>query len=395
MAHLLVTNDFPPKVGGIQSLLWEWWRRLPPDRVTVLTTPYPGAEAFDRAAPMRIVRSRHRVLLPTRSVQREIEALAAEVGADVVVLDPALPLGWLGPSLAKKGLPYAVVLHGAEITVPGRLPGSRHLLGTVLRHASRVIAAGPYPLAEAERVAGRALPATVIACGVDTRRISPVADDAARDALRRHLSLPMTAEGPVIASSSRLVPRKGMDRLIDAAGLLHSKYPGLVVAISGAGRDRARLERRLAHISRTVSVDVRFLGRLSDDDLAALYRTADLYVMLCRNRWFGLEQEGFGIVFIEAAAAGVAQVAGASGGAADAVIDGVTGRIVQHPRDAHAAAAVIDELLSDRPLLREMGLAARRRVEADLDHERLAAQLDTVLMDLERDARQAQRSRPR
>src|SRR3954470_3030377 len=128
--HLLVTNDFPPKVGGIQSYLWELWRRLPHDEVTVLTTPHAGTEAFDAAQPYRVVRTREPVLLPTPSLRRRIDALAAEIGAKLVVLDPALPVGPLGPSLE---LPYALVLHGAEITVPGRLPASRQLLARTLR----------------------------------------------------------------------------------------------------------------------------------------------------------------------------------------------------------------------------------------------------------------------
>src|SRR5256714_15488099 len=126
MPSLLVTNDFPPKVGGIQSYLWELWRRLPAEEVTVLATPYPGAAEFDRAQPFRVVRDRSKVLLPTPALAGRIDALAREVGAGVIFLDPALPLGALGPRLA--AAPYVAVLHGAEVTVPGRLPGSRSLL---------------------------------------------------------------------------------------------------------------------------------------------------------------------------------------------------------------------------------------------------------------------------
>src|SRR5579871_1602443 len=150
MTHLLVTNDFPPKVGGIQTYLWELWRRLPDGEAAVLTTPYQGAEAWDRAQPLHVRRVRAPVLLPTPAVTRAVQQAAAEVGAGLVVLDPALPLGLIGPSL---GLPYAVVLHGAEVTVPGRLPVSRGLLGRVLRGAVGVIAAGEYPAAEGARAA--------------------------------------------------------------------------------------------------------------------------------------------------------------------------------------------------------------------------------------------------
>ncbi len=117
--HLLVTNDFPPKTGGIQSYLWELWRRLPSDSTTVLTTPHVGSEAWDAAQPFRVERSRERVLLPTPSLRRRIDRLAEEVDARIVLLDPALPLGVLGPSLER---PYGLVVHGAEVAIPGRLP---------------------------------------------------------------------------------------------------------------------------------------------------------------------------------------------------------------------------------------------------------------------------------
>ena len=116
MKHLLVTNDFPPKIGGIQSLLWEWWRRLPPDSFAVLTSPHADAADFDAAQPYRIERTREPVLLPHPWMVQRINAMAKDFGADFVVLDPALPLGLVGPSLK---LPYMVVLHGAEVTVLG------------------------------------------------------------------------------------------------------------------------------------------------------------------------------------------------------------------------------------------------------------------------------------
>src|SRR5262245_25957052 len=139
MSHLLVTNDFPPKLGGIQSYLWELWRRLAPDTFTVLTTPYEGADAWDAEQPFRVVRTSQKVLLPTPSLARRIDALAAETGAGLVMLDPALPVGLLGPRLAT---PYGLVLHGAEVTVPGRLPGSRALLRRGRRARHGVVTGG-------------------------------------------------------------------------------------------------------------------------------------------------------------------------------------------------------------------------------------------------------------
>jgi phosphatidylinositol alpha-1,6-mannosyltransferase len=370
--HLLVTNDFPPKIGGIQSYLWELWRRLPPEEVTVLTTPHAEAAAFDAEQPFRVVRTREPVLLPTRSLRRRIDALAAEVGAKLVVLDPALPVGRLGPSLE---LPYAVVLHGAEVTVPGRLPGTRHLLAPVLRGATHVVAAGSYPSAEADRAAGQRLPTTIVPPGVDTELFHPLDDDARRQA-RARLGLPLA--GPLVMGISRLVPRKGFDVLIRAAALLAPGRPGLTVAIVGGGRDRKRLERLAA----SVGAPVRFLGRIPFADLPDAYACGDVFAMLCRNRWAGLEQEGFGIVFLEAAAAGVPVVAGASGGVRDAVAEGETGQVVDRPADPQAVAAALAALLDDPDRRRAMGEAARHRAVEAFSYDVLADRLWLALQGL-------------
>lgn len=369
--HLLVTNDFPPKVGGIQSYLWELWRRLPPASFAVLTTRYPGDRGFDAAQPFRIERHGRRILVPTPALVRRIRSLAAEVGAAFVVLDPALPLGLVGPRL---GLPYVVVLHGAEVTVPGRLPSTRRLLAGVLRGAAHVVAAGHYPLAEAERAAGRALPATVVPPGVDTARFRPLAP-AERTAARAHFGLPPDPGAEVVAFVSRLVPRKGADVLIRAGAHLAPRRPRLVVAVAGAGRDRPRLERLAARLD----APVRFVGRVPDADLPAFYGCADVFVMPCRNRWGGLEQEGFGIVFLEAAACGVPVVAGRSGGAAEAVDRGTTGLVLDDPRDDAALAATLEALLADPARRRAMGEAGRRRAEAAFDDGVLAARLAAAL----------------
>ena len=375
MTALLVTNDFPPKVGGIQSYLWELWRRLPPEQATVLTTRYPGAPAFDAGQAFRVERAGP-VLLPTPVLRRRIRTLAADVGALVVVLDPALPVGMVGPFL---DIPYAVVLHGAEVTVPGRLPGTRAALGRVLRGAVHVVAAGRYPAAEAGRAvgAGAMPPVTVVPPGVDGERFRPLTPESAGKA-RADLGLPQDAE--LVVGVSRLVPRKGMDTLVRAAALLAPGHPDLVVAVAGKGRDLDRL-RRLAV---DLGAPVRFLGRVPDELLPALYGCADVFAAPCRSRWRGLEQEGFGIVFLEAAACGVPQVAGDSGGAAEAVADGRTGVVVRRPSDASEVAAAIAGLIYDPARRRAMGQAARRRALEHFSYDRLAATLSDVLTGLGR-----------
>lgn len=364
--HLLVTNDFPPKLGGIQSYLWELWRRLPADEVTVLTTPHEGAAAWDAQQAYRVVRADERVLLPTPSLRRRIDELADEVGAELVLLDPALPVGALGPQLRH---PYGLVLHGAEITVPGRLPGSGQLLARVLRGAELVVAAGGYPLAEAERAAGRSLPSVVVPPGVDVQRFHPL-DAEARVAARRRFGL--RDDATVVLGISRLVPRKGFDTLLQAAGRVARSRPDLVVAIAGSGRDRRRLE----GVAERAGAPARFLGRVDDEHLAALYGCADVFAMLCRNRWGGLEQEGFGIVFLEAAAAGVPQIAGRSGGSHEAVVDGETGIVVD---DQAGAEAALVRLVDDPDLRARLGAAGRARAEAELTYDVLAARLAEAL----------------
>jgi phosphatidylinositol alpha-1,6-mannosyltransferase len=369
LKHLLVTNDFPPKIGGIQSLLWEWWRRLPPDSFAVLTSPYEGTAEFDAAQPFHIERTREPVLLPHPWMVQRVNEMAERVGADLVVLDPALPLGLIGPSLK---LPYDVVLHGAEVTVPGRLPLSKQTLGHVLRRARHVVAAGGYPAREAEHAAGRALPITVVPPGVDTERFVPL-DLEARLEARVHFGLPTDAE--LIAGISRLVPRKGFDTAIRAVALLKKSRPNLRLAIAGGGRDADRLK----GLAASLGAPVTFLGRVSNEDLPRLYACADLYAMLCRNRWGGLEQEGFGIVFLEAAACGVPQVAGDSGGAAEAVDDGVTGVVVRHPDDPREVAAAFERLLDDDELRARMGLAGRVRAVEAFSYDVLAHRLGVSL----------------
>jgi phosphatidylinositol alpha-1,6-mannosyltransferase len=373
--HLLVTNDFPPKVGGIQNYLWDLWSRLDPSSFVVLTaSSHDEAGAFDAAQAARgihIERVPGKILFfPTPDALAAVRAAVTEHEIDLVLLDPALPLGLLGPHL---GVPYGVILHGAEVTVPGRLPGSRAALARVLRDARLVVSAGRYPAAEARRVVPDLTASMVeIPPGVDSAAIVPL-KAAERRAARAALGLP--TQGPLLSSVSRLVPRKGMDVLIEAANRLVPSYPDLTVAIAGDGREIEHLRRQAAQSAAAVNV----LGRVSQEDRSALLGAADVFVMACRNRWLGLEQEGFGIVFLEAAAAGVPQVAGDSGGASEAVLDGETGLVVQDPGNPGAVAEAVRALLADPNRRRRMGRAARSRVQGSFDNDVLASRLAEAL----------------
>lgn len=363
--HLLVTNDFPPKVGGIQSYLWELWRRLPSDDFAVYTTPYSGTMEFDRNQDFTLERSREPFLLPYPWLPSRINRIARRNDVDLVVWDPAVPLGMIAPYVER---PYAVVLHGAEVTVPARLPIARSFLGRVLDRASLVICAGGYPAAEAERTAGRSLPIVVIPPGVDTGRFVPL-DKVERASTRTELGLPVNA--PVVVAVTRLVPRKGIDTLIRAGGLLRTLFPDLVMAIAGTGRD----ERRLRELAQQSGATVRLFGRIPDNLLPGFLGSGDVFAMPCRSRWWGLEQEGFGIVFVEAAAVGIPQVAGKSGGSAEAVVHGETGLVVDVPADPAQVAEAIATLLGDDQRRVAMGQTARNRAVLNFSYDVLAERL--------------------
>jgi phosphatidylinositol alpha-1,6-mannosyltransferase len=367
VTHLLVTNDYLPKVGGIQNYLWELWRRLPEGRAHVFTTAYDGDAAFDATQHYPVTRG-DRVFLPTPQLRGRIVEMADRVDAELIVLDPAHIVGLLGPSLNR---PYALIVHGAELSIPARTPGYNVALRRAVRGARLIIAAGPWVAREAQKVAPD-VDVIDIPPGVDGDFFHPVTS-AERAAARQRLGVAPHAE--VVLHLSRLVPRKGADTLIRAVSLLNATRPNLVALIGGTGRDDARLHKLAAKLR----APVRFLGRIPNDAMASTYGAADVFSHVCRSRWGGLEQEGFGIIFLEAAACGVPQIAGDSGGASDAVLDGVTGYVIDPPTDATAVAARLAELLDNPERAAAMGKAARQRALLDFAYDDLAARLDVAL----------------
>jgi phosphatidylinositol alpha-1,6-mannosyltransferase len=370
--HLLVTNDYLPKTGGIQVYLHELWSRLEPGRAVVLTASSDeDAPAFDIASELVIERVKSKTLFfPTRKIRRAIESAIARHGVDLVLLDPAWPLGLLGPTLS---VPYGVVVHGSEVTIPGRIPLVASTLRYVLRRAAVIVCAGSYPEAEVRRNAADLTPAVIqVPPGVDTERFVPL-DPALRPQVRSSLGLQPSSF--LVSSFSRLVPRKGMDTLIKASARLQSEFPQLEVAIGGSGRDRKRLEQ----LATKLRAPVTFLGRVNDDALAPWLGASDVMVMDCRSRWFGLEQEGFGIVFVEAAATGVPQIAGLSGGSHEAVQNNVTGFVIGDPRSDTLLAKALRVLILDGERRMSFGRAARECAVARFDWNTLAASLSVGL----------------
>ncbi len=379
--HLLLTNDFPPKIGGIQSYLWELWSRFDPSSYAVLTaSSHPEARRFDEEqarAGLQIKRVPQSFLLPTPALAKQVKELSKEIGAELVVIDPALPLGLLTSRIE---LPYAIVLHGAELAIPARVPLMKQVLAHLLAQAAIIIAAGRYVADEAAKLLDTSLsikkpPIVSVPPGVDLEKFKPLSE---ADRLAAKKSFGFLPQDLLAISVSRLVRRKGMDTLVKASAMLSKKYPLLNVVIAGDGRDRMRIARLIS----ATGAPVRILGEVAEEQLPLLYGSADLFIMDCRNRWGGWEQEGFGIVFLEAAACALPSIAGASGGASEAVIDGETGIVLAHPSDPFDLSRAMEWLITHPELRKEFGSAAFQRVQRFFGYDRLAHQLASALAEV-------------
>lgn len=368
--HLLVTNDYPPKVGGIQSYLWELWRRMDTNRFAVVTTPHSDSHKFDQSQNYPIRRYDRFWLTATGHAKKFITEAIRDYGAKALVIDPAFPLAALGPGL---GLKYAVMIHGAEAVIPAKIPGPSWALRRAISNAEMVITSSRYALKEVEEKVPTIAQSKYIPPGVDVSRFQ-VQNPEQRAATRKKLGLDPDAK--LIVSVSRLVRRKGFDTLIRCAKVLQQRHRNLQVVIGGTGRD----DRRLRTLAAQLQAPVKFIGFVPDAELSELYGCADVSTMLCRDQWFGLEQEGFGIVFLEAQAAGSPVVAGRSGGSSEAVRDGYGGYVVD-PTDVGSVVEKLDLLLSEPELNEIMRRQARLNAEKfsyDLLVKELAAVIETL-----------------
>ncbi len=365
---LIVTNDFPPRVGGVQQYVYNLAANLPAERVAVFAPNWPGAREHDARLPFAIHRWPSTRLLPTGEAERRAASLAREHGADVVLFGHGFPLPLMGPGLSKRGLPYVVLTHGAEVW-QACVPGWTGAMRRALRGARAVTAVSRYTAGAIRAPLRLNGSLSLLPPAVDERRFDPSVDGSVmRDALG--------AEGRrLIVSVSRLVPRKGHDVLIRAMPDVRRIVPDAMLAIVGDGPYRGELERLAATLPpRTVHL----AGAVSDEDLPAVYAAGDAFAMPCRSMYGGLEVEGFGIVYLEAAATAKAVVAGRSGGAAEAVVDGETA-VIAEPREPKAVALAIVSLLDDQQRSAMYGWAGRRRVEGAFTWKRRAAELANVL----------------
>ncbi|MFL6163093.1 MAG: glycosyltransferase family 4 protein [Jatrophihabitantaceae bacterium] len=367
---LLVTNDFPPRQGGIQTFLWELVRRLPAEQVAVYSSSYPGAERFDAQLPFPVRRHPTGLLVPTPAARRQVLAARAEFGAGVVWFGAAAPLGLLGPALRQAGARRLVAsTHGHEVGW-AMLPGGRQALRRIAGELDVLTYLGEYT----RRRLARVLPARVrlerLTPGVDTQTFNPTVDGAQVRA--RH---GLTGR-PVVVCVSRLVPRKGQDALIRALPAVRQQVPDAALLLVGGGRYRQRLH-RLAN-EHGVAEHVRFADSVPFEQLPQHYAAGDVFAMPCRTRRLGMDVEGLGMVFLEASATGLPVLAGDSGGAPDAVRPHVTGELVDG-RDITAIASTLAELLGDPERARRLGAAGRQWTEQDWQWDRIADRLAALL----------------
>ena len=319
MPTLLVTNDFPPRAGGIQGYLAELAGRLPAGELIVYAPAWPGAARFDAALSYPVYRHPGSLMLPVSTVARRAAALAREHSCDTVWFGAAAPLALLGPGLRRRAGMSRVVAstHGHEVGW-SMMPAARQALRRIGERADVVTVVSRYTRRRFASAFGPLAALEHLPPGIDTGRFRP--DQAARTELRRRYRL---GERPVISCVSRLVARKGQDTLLAALPLVRRQAPDAVLLLVGDGPYAGRLRELAA--AHGVAGHVVFTGPVRWDELPAHHAVGDVFALPCRTRGRGLDVEGLGIVLLEAAAAGLPVVAGDSGGAPETVRPGATG----------------------------------------------------------------------
>jgi phosphatidyl-myo-inositol dimannoside synthase len=351
---LFVTNDFPPRVGGAQTYYWNMIQTLDPGEVVIVAPAHPDAAAFDATHPYTVVRTAHTTVLPLPSVERLCERLIREHDLELLQLGHPLPAGLLGPWLRRTaGVPYVVFLGGAEITVPGAVPGVARLLAWVLAESALLFTVSRYTADQAVRLSRGLARAEVLRPALETDRY---AHTGVADAAAARAALGLDG-APLVVCVGRLVPRKGQDMLIEALKGLDGAFADVRLALVGGGRLADELRKQA--VAAGLADRVHLPGEVSADELRLWLQAADIFAGPSRTRFRGLEVEGFGIVFAEAALTGLPVIAGRSGGAPEAVIDGDTG-IVVDAHTSHELTAALRRLLSMSPEQRR-GMGARGR----------------------------------
>ncbi|MEO7979359.1 MAG: glycosyltransferase family 4 protein [Sporichthyaceae bacterium] len=355
---LVITNDFPPRVGGIESFVLAMVQRMDPDRVVVHTARQEGDAAFDAGLAFPVIRDPSRIMLPTPAITRRSVALARDMGCDSVWFGAAAPLGLMASALKKRaGVRRTVATtHGHEVWW-AKAPGTRQLLRRIGETNDVVTYLGEFTRSQIAKALSPDAAARMVQLtpGVDTDAFNPSVDGRP---VRDRYGL---GDRPVIVCVSRLVERKGQDTLIRALPEIQREVPDAAVLLVGDGPMRTTLVRLAAQCG--VVDDVVFTGAVPWVDLPPYMAAGDVFCMPCRTRKLGFEVEGLGIVYLEASATGLPVVAGNSGGAPETVADGSSGLVVDGTSTASVTSALA-HVLRDRDVAQAMGRAGRERVVA-------------------------------
>jgi phosphatidylinositol alpha-1,6-mannosyltransferase len=357
---LVVTNDYPPRPGGIQEFVQAMVDGFAPADVVVYASTWRGRAAdcrgYDAAHPYLTIRERTSVLLPDPAKTRRACEIARAEGCDAVWFGAAAPLGLMAPALRRAGVQRLVATtHGHEVGW-AKLPGARGLLRRIGDSVDAVTYLSEYQRTRVGAVLAPEAAARMaqLSPGVDVDRFRPENRQAPQvAAIRAKYGL---TDRPTAVCMPRLVPRKGQDTLIRAWPAVRRAVPDAVLLIGSGGPYRKELERMVREAG--LERDVFFTGSVPWADLPWYYAAGDVFAMPCRTRRGGLDVEGLGIVYLEASASGMAVVGGDSGGAPDAVLDGETGYVVPG-RSVEQTARRVAELLADPALAAKMGAAGR------------------------------------
>ena len=369
---LLVTNDFPPRTGGIQRYLLELTTRLPDGELVVYAPAWPGAAAFDAQLPFPVHRHPTSLMVAEPTVLRRAARIARAHVVDTVWFGAAAPLALLGPRLERTADVVRTLAssHGHEVGW-SMLPGARQALRHIGRTTDVVTTVSRYTRGRVAAAFGPTAALEPLPPGIAADRFRP--DPGARAAVRRRYAL---GDAPVVTCVSRLVARKGQDGLIRALPKIRARVPGTRLLLVGGGPDAGRL--RALAAAHGVADAVVFAGAVDEADLAAHHAAGDVFALPCRTRGWGLDVEGLGIALLEASASGLPVVAGRSGGAPETVQEGRTGHVV-YGRDLPALVEALVGLLADPARAAAMGAAGRAWMRAEWGWPARAARLSALL----------------
>ena len=375
---LVITNDFPPRPGGIQTFGYEIVRRFEPNSVTVLTSDWEGAAEFDAAQDFKIVRAQTQTLLPSKSTLAMAREIVVAENITRVLFGAAAPLGLLASPLRKIGVQNIVGMTQGHETGWAMTPGMRQALRKIGNDTDFLTYISEYTHQKIAKALSPDAAARMrrIVPGVDVTEFSP-ANSVAGNELRANLGW---IDRPVIVCVSRLMARKGQDELIRALPKVHQTSPKASLIIVGGGPYHKDLQSLVSKLN--LGDFVHFTGKVEQSELSSWYAAGDIFAMPCRTRVGGWDVEGLGIVFLEGSATGLPVIVGDSGGAVDAVIDGKTGYLVDG-RNTSEIAQRISFLISNPEVAKQMGETGRNWVTQEWTWEQNFKKLDGLLSGLD------------